>query len=145
MKAKTVKPVAHRARCKRCGTPPLYYTFAFNRIYHVPAISGGTVGKANRGRTDYYNRPYMFLKSQFHENWLRSNGVRGVAATSSWYFKKKKDKWGGNCIILSCKCGNSHWMFNISGDHDVWLRQASLDLRKYKERHSLEDPNTVKW
>lgn len=146
MKARlTTKSVEHRARCKHCGTKPLYYTNVFGQVYHLPNEAKGTVGRTNKAYSDYRDRPWQSNRSYFHENYLRSNGIRGTAVTSSWYFKKTKSHWGGYRIMLSCKCGYSTWMFQITGDAETWLRLPGLDLKKYKYRTRLEDPNIGKY
>jgi hypothetical protein len=135
------RPVEHRARCKFCGTPPMYYTTTYGFFYHIPAISR-TVGSSNRFKTDWSRRKIRDKKEYPEAKIMRWNSMRGTVVTTSQYFRKHKDNFGGYGILLSCKCAETTWMFNISFDQDILNRQIVVFFDdKYPKRRYLEDVN----
>lgn len=137
------KPVEHRARCKFCGTPPMYYTMTYGSFYHIPnGGRGATVGSSNRFRLDWNKRKYRDKHEYPLNRIIRWNAIRGTTVTTSTYFKKHKDNFGGYSILLSCECAETTWLMNISFDQDILNRQLLVFFDdKYTKRKYLEDVN----
>jgi hypothetical protein len=132
------RPVEHRARCKACGTPPMYYTNDYGSFYHVPGISR-TVGSHNRFRTDTNRRKAREKRWYALGKLMRSNSVRGTAVTISKYFRKHKDNFDGFRVILSCQCGETTWFLNESFDDDIINRQLLVFWDdKFPKRRSVD-------
>ena len=138
-----VRPVEMRARCKFCGSKPEYYTTTFGSMYHTPNGWGGqTVGSSNRFKYDWYSRKRRDKKEYPLGKLMRWNSLKGAIRTSSKYFKKNKDNFGGYRLLLSCHCGETTWMFEMSFDQDILNRQLLVWFDdKYPKRRFLEDAN----
>lgn len=137
------KPVEHRARCKNCGTPPMYYTMTYGSFYHIPlGWKGRTVGSSHKFSSDWGRRRIRDKKDYPLHKLMRWNSMRGTAITTSQYFKKHKENFGGYTILLSCQCAETTWLFNISFDQDILNRQLLVFFDdKYPKRRHLEDIN----
>ena len=136
-----VKSVEHRARCKFCNSPPMYYTYIHGTPYYVPSSHGSTIGRANKFKADWSRRPQRDKKEYPNEKLMRWNVIRGGSSLNPWFFKKNRDNWGGIRILLSCRCGESTWMFTDSYDADITNRQLKLLFEKFPLRYDLEDIN----
>jgi len=142
MKTLEIVIIDHRARCKYCGDLPSYYTNTIGIGYHTFDSIKGTNKPQQRltflsEKEEGQNLNYKTI--------LRNNSIQGTCSTSSFFFKKHKEGLGTYRILITCKCGESVWMFPGPCD-DPLPKNRTLrgDFYKYPQRYWMKDFN-VKW
>lgn len=137
MKSSQIVIIDHRARCKHCGSLPAYHTNTIGIGYHnQDNYRGSNKVEQNWGcKTSISNVKFI----------MRTNSIAGTCSTSSFLFKKHKIGVGSYRILISCKCGQSIWMFPGPCDEALPLnRKLKGNFYKYPECEWLMDVN-VKW
>lgn len=119
----------------------MYYTYIHGNSYYVPEQSGATIGRFNKFRVDWDRRPRKDKQEFPSGKLMRWNVIRGGSGLNTWYFQKNKNNYGGYRILLSCRCGESTWMFPVTYDADITNRQLELVFRKFPKRLWLDDAN----
>lgn len=133
--------IDHRTRCKACGDTAAHYT----NIIGVPYHSTYNVRGSHRALQDLDSYSLRDDKEFDYDKLLRENSVRGVASTSSFIFKRFKDDWGSYRVLVSCKCGQSTWMFpGPHADPNPNNRKLRGNFYKYPQKFWLPDIN-VRW
>jgi hypothetical protein len=141
MPSQDIIVIDHRTRCKFCGDYAAYYTNTIGLSYTGYYNPRGS----NRALQDLSSYSQRDDKEYDYDKLLRENSIRGVCNASSYIFKIHKESWGSYRVLVSCKCGQSTWMFpGPSSDPLPNNRKLKGNFYKYPERVWLANTN-VRW
>src|SRR5277367_1661733 len=133
--------IDHRTRCKVCGDKATNYTTYPGIPYAwISNIKGGYSG--DRAKTDLESYHLRGDKEYDYSKLLRKNSIRGVCSSNPYLFKRNKCSYGSYLVLISCKCGESTWMFaGPSDDPNINNRKLKGNIYKYSRKFRLPNIN----